>query len=105
MIKYTKAIIIFIFINILLIFSMIFIANKSRELEKDNSYLSIKIEEIKENIKINKIELITHKNNSYLEKLYSLYFNKSDDPIIPNILSLNQLSKKNKNIELVKTNH
>ena len=92
-------------INILLIFLMIFIANKSRELEKDNSNLRIKILEINENIKINEIELITHKNNSYLEKLYSLYFYKSDDPIIPNILSLDQLSKKNKNIELVKTNH
>ena len=92
-------------INILLIFLMIFIANKSRELEKDNSSLRIKILDINENIKINQIELITHKNSSYLEKLYSLYFYKSDDPIIPNILSLDQLSKKNKNIELVKTNH
>ena len=92
-------------INILLIFLMIFIANKSRELEKDNSSLRIKILDISENVKINQIELITHKNSSYLEKLYSLYFYKSDDDIIPNILSLNQLSKKNKNIELVKTNH
>ena len=92
-------------INILLIFLMIFIANKSRELEKDNSSLRIKILEINENIKINEIELITHNNNSYLEKLYSLYFYKSDNSIIPNILSLDQLSKKNKNIELVKTNH
>ena len=84
---------------------MIFIANKSRELENDNSSLRIKILDISENVKINQIELITHKNSSYLEKLYSLYFYKSDDDIIPNILSLNQLSKKNKNIELVKTNH
>ena len=84
---------------------MIFIANNSRELEKDNSYLSIKIEEIKKNIKINKIELITHKNNSYLEKLYSLYFNKPDHALISNIFLLNQLSTKNENIELVKTNH
>ena len=84
---------------------MIFIANKSRELEKDNSDLRIKILEINENIKINKIELITHKNNSYLNKLYSLYFNKSNEKIIPNVLSLSQLSKKNENIELVKTNH
>ena len=92
-------------INILLIFLMIFIANKSRELEKDNSSLRIKILDISENIKINQIELITHNNSSYLEKLYSLYFNKPDHAFIPNILLLNQLSTKNENIELVKTNH
>ena len=82
---------------------MIFIANKSREIEKNNIYLKIEIFRIKENIKINKIELITHQNNSYLEKLYSLYFQDSDKYKIPNIVSINQVFKKDQNVKLVNT--
>ena len=84
---------------------MIFIANKSRELEKDNSDLRIKILEINENIKINKIELITHKNSSYLKKLYSLYFSESKNSYVPNIVSIEQLITKDKNIKLVNSNN
>ena len=64
--KYTKLIVAFIFLNLLLVFSMIFIANKTREIEKSNINLKNEILKINENIKINKIELVTHQNNSYL---------------------------------------
>ena len=70
--KYTKLIIVFLFINLLLVFSMIFIANNTREIEKKNNNLKIRISNIADNLKINKIELATYKNNSYLKELYSL---------------------------------
>ena len=53
---------------------MIFIANNTREIEKNNLNLKIKISKISENLKINKIELAAHQNTSYLKTLYELYF-------------------------------
>ena len=42
---------------------MIFIANNTRVIEKNNDNLKMKISKISENLKINKIELATHKNS------------------------------------------
>ena len=84
---------------------MIFVANKTREIEKKNNNLKIEISQISENIKINKIELITHKNSSYLKKLYSLYFSESKNSYVPNIVSIEQLITKDKNIKLVNSNN
>ena len=103
--KYSKLIVGFMGINILLVFLMIFIANKTRELEKNNNDLKIDISQMNENVKINKIELITHKNSSYLKTLYSLYFSESKINNIPNIISFEQLSVQDKNLKLVNTNN
>ena len=82
---------------------MIFIANNTREIEKNNNNLKIEISKTKENLKINRIELITHQNSSYLKKLYNLYNLKSNDKYTPNIVSIEQISKKNQNLKLVNT--
>ena len=55
---------------------MIFIANNTREIEKNNLNLKMKISKISENLKINKIELATHQNSSYLKTLYDCIFMK-----------------------------
>ena len=102
--KYTKLISAFLFLNLLLVFSMIFIANKTREIEKNNNNLKKNISLITEDIKINKIELITHQNSSYLKKIHSLYFKKEDNKKDPNVISINQFLLQNKNIKLVKSN-
>ena len=101
--KYTKSILAFLFLNLLLVFSMIFIANKTREIEKSNINLKNEILKINENIKINKIELVTHQNNSYLRKLYSLYFSDSKKNNLSKIVSIKQISDNESNIKLVKT--
>ena len=64
--KYTKSIIFFLILNLILVFTMIFIANNTREIEKNNVYLKMKISKISENLKINKIELATHQNLSLI---------------------------------------
>ena len=84
---------------------MIFVANKTRDLEKKNNFLLKEIVNSNEKIKINKIELITHKNSSYLKKLYSLYFPESKNSYVPNIVSIEQLITKDKNIKLVNSNN
>ena len=89
------------FLNLLLALSMIFIANKTREIEKNNNDLISSILLINENIKINKVEFVTHQNNSYLKKLYSLYFADNKKNNLPKVYSLKQLSNNEDNIKLV----
>ena len=103
--KYTKSIVAFLLLNLILAFSMIFIANKTREEEKKNNNLQIGILKINEEIKINEIELIAHKNISYLKKLHNLYFSDYIENDLPNIITINQLLKKDQNIKLVKTDN
>ena len=103
--KYTKLIISFLFLNLILVFSMIFVANKTREIEKNNNNLNKEISKISENIKINKIELITHYNSSYLNKLYNLYFSDSKKNNIPDIISIEQLIKEDTDIKLINSDN
>ena len=79
---------------------MIFIANNTREVEKDNQNLKIKLTKISENLKINKIELATHQNSSYLKLLYELYFYESQNDNVPLIVKIEELSNQDKNIKL-----
>ena len=92
-------------LNFLLIFFMIFIANKTREIEKNNNNYQSQISKINEKLKINNIELITHQNSSYLTKLHTLYFHGLKKSNIPNLISFDQLSNETKNIKLVNINN
>ncbi len=80
---------------------MIFIANNTREIEKNNHNLKMKISKISENLKINKIELATHQNSSYLKTLHGLYFYETQNKNLPRIVKMEELSNQNKNIKLV----
>lgn len=84
---------------------MIFIANNTREIEKNNVYLNMKISKISENLKINKIELATYQNSSYLKTLYELYFYESQNNNVPLIVKLKELSNQDNNIKLVSSNN
>jgi len=84
---------------------MIFIANNTREIEKNNLNLKIKISKISENLKINKIELATHQNSSYLKSMYELYFGGSQNDNVPLIVKMKELSNQDKNIKLVSSNN
>ena len=84
---------------------MIFIANNTREIEKNNHNLKIKISKISENLKINKIELAAHQNSSYLKTLYELYFYESQNDNVPLIVKIEELSIQDKNIKLVSSNN
>ncbi len=84
---------------------MIFIANHTREIEKNNQKLKVKISKISENLKINKIELATHQNSSYLKTMYELYFDESQNDNVPLIVKMEELSNQDKNIKLVSSNN
>ena len=80
---------------------MIFIANNTREIEKNNHNLKMKISKISENLKINKIELAAHQNSSYLKTLYELYFYETQNNNVPFIVKIEEISNQEKNIKLV----
>ena len=84
---------------------MIFIAKNTREIEKNNVYLKMKISKISENLKINKIELATHQNSSYLKTLYELYFDESQNDNVPLIVKMEELLNQDKNIKLASSNN
>ena len=84
---------------------MIFIANNTREIEKNNLNLKMKISKISEKLKINKIELAAHKNSSYLKILYELYYYETKNNNIPFIVKIKELSNQDKNIKLVSSNN
>ena len=84
---------------------MIVIANNTREIEKNNQNLKMKISKISENLKINKIELAAHQSSSYLKTLYELYFNETKNNNIPLIVKIKELSDHDKNIKLVSSNN
>ena len=84
---------------------MIFIANNTREIEKNNYNLNMKITKISENLKINKIELTAHQNSSYLKTLYALYFYETQNNNVPLIVKIEELSNQDKNIRLVSSNN
>ena len=103
--KYTKSITFFLILNFFLIFAMIFIANNTREIEKENHNLKIKISKTLENLKINKIEFAAHKNSSYLKNLYELYFHDVQKNNVPFIVKIEEFSNQDKKIKLVSSNN
>ncbi len=84
---------------------MIFIANNTREIEKNNQNLKMKISKISENLKINKIELAAHQNSSYLKTLYDLYFYNTQINNVPLIVKIEEISNQDINIKLVSSNN
>ena len=84
---------------------MIFIANNTREIEKNNVYLKMKISKISENLKINKIELATHQNSSYLKTLWEMYFYEMQNNNVPLIVKIEEISNQDINIKLVSSNN
>ena len=80
---------------------MIFIANNTREIEKNNLNLKMNISKISENLKINKIELAAHQNSSYLKTLHGLYFYETQNNNLPLIVKMEELSNQDNNLSLI----
>jgi len=89
-------------LNLCIAFSMVYVGNKTREIEKENNNLLFQISKVNKDIHINNIELTFHKNINYLNKLYSIYFYKIKPDTNINIISLEELSNENQYKKLVK---
>ena len=101
--KYSKSIIIIMFINIIIAFFVIFLGHQTRRLEIVNNETMNKIYSVNQEIKINQMEFALHNDNQYLKKLYSIYQGNIDRKMPVTIIKLSELSSF-KNQEIYKVN-
>ena len=100
--KYSKYIVFFLLINLVLVFSAIFLGNLTRKLEINNSLVDNNILKEKEQLKVNKIEYSFYNNPNYLKKLHDIYFSYEEEDLQNKILDLSNISNlKNNKIILV----
>ena len=71
--KYYSTIATLIFFNLIAVFFLMYFSNISKQVGKDNEKLSKEIQLVKENLRINELEFITHNNYSYLLRLQKIY--------------------------------
>ena len=94
--RYSKQIVFFLLINLVIVFLSIFAGNLTRKLELTNNSIKLNIEKKEEQLKINKIEFSFYNNSDYLKKLYDIYFAYEEDQIEKKIVSLSDFSDKKK---------
>ena len=100
--KYSKQIVFFLFINLVIVFLSIFIANITRKLELVNNRINIDITKLNEQLSINKIEFTYYNNPNYLKKLHSLYFSYEEKNLEKKIVFLSDIPNiDNKSVTLV----
>ena len=96
--KYSKHIVFFLLINLVIVFLAIFLGNLTRKLEINNDLVEKNIQKEKEQLKVNKIEFSFYNNLDYLKKLHNIYFTFEEDHPEKKIVSLSDIadSKKEK---------
>ena len=95
--KYLSTILTLIFLNSILIFSLIFFGKKSELIYKENSKISFQIKEYSEQLKINEVEYNFLNQYSNLIKLQKIYMDFENEINNNNRITLNDF--KNKNVE------
>ena len=100
--KYSKHIVFFLLINLVIVFLAIFLANSTRKLEISNNLIEQNIQIQKEQLKVNKIEYSFYNNPNYLKKLHKIYFAYEEEDLENKIINLSNISNlKNNKIILV----
>ena len=100
--KYSRHIVFFLFINLLIVFVSIFFGNYTRKLENTNNTIKKEILKSQEQLKINKIEYSFYNNPNYLKKLHEIYFSYHEEDLEKKIVNLSDIKNiKNNKIVLV----
>ena len=92
--KYSKAILPFFVLSIFIIILLLYFANITRKIEKENYVLKNQINNIQEQININEIEFSIFNSYEYLLKMQSIYFEKNDNVSFNNRISFNDFKDK-----------
>ncbi len=90
--KYAKHIVFFLFINLVIVFTTIFLGNLTRKLELSNNKKQENIQKLEEQLKVNKIEYSFHNNADYLKKLYGIYFSHEEISLEKKIVNIKNIS-------------
>ena len=72
--KYLTTIITLIALNIFAVISLLYFGDISREIEKKNKQLIVRISEFQEQLEVNEVEFNLYNNYSYLKQLQNIYF-------------------------------
>ena len=72
--KYLTTIITLITLNIFAVISLLYFGDISREIEKKNKQLIVRISEFQEQLEVNEVEFNLYNNYSYLKQLQNIYF-------------------------------
>ena len=100
--KYAKHIVFFLLINLIIVFLTIFLGNLTRKLELSNNSKNEKIEQLEEQLKINKIEYSYYNNAHYLKTLHGIYFSYEETALENKIVDIKSISNfKNNEIVLI----
>ena len=95
--KYSKHIVFFLLINLVIVFLAIFLGNLTRKLEINNNLVEKNIQKEKEQLKVNKIEYYFYNNPNYLKKLHNIYFSYEEEDLENKIVNLSNISNLKKN--------
>ena len=72
--KYLTTIITLIALNIFAVINLLYFGDISREIEKKNKKLIVRISEFQEQLEVNEVEFNLYNNYSYLKQLQNIYF-------------------------------
>ena len=95
--KYSSAILTFLTLSTIVIILLLYFANITRKIEKENFTLNNQINIIKDQLNINEIEYNIYNNYEYLVKMKKLYFDNNININYDNRISFNDLESKNLN--------
>ena len=93
--KYYSAIIFLFISSIFLMLLLLYFANITRNIEKENFVLLNKITKLEDQININEIEFSYYNSYEYLIKMHKIYFDIPEEKNLNNRISFHGLKKQN----------
>ena len=93
--KYYSAIIFLFISSIFLMLLLLYFANITRNIEKENFVLLSKIKKLEDQININEIEFSYYNSYEYLIKMHKIYFEVPDEQNLNNRISFHNFKKQN----------
>ena len=93
--RYYSAIIFLFVSSIFSVLLLLYFANITRNIEKENFVLLSKIKKLEDQININEIEFSYYNSYEYLIKMHKIYFEITDEKNLNNRISFHNFKKQN----------
>ena len=93
--RYYSAIIFLFVSSIFSVLLLLYFANITRNIEKENFVLLSKIKKLEDQININEIEFSYYNSYEYLTKMHKIYFEISEENNFNNRISFHDFKKQN----------
>ena len=93
--RYYSAIIFLFISSIFSVFLLLYFANITRNIEKENFVLLSKIKKLEDQININEIEFSYYNSYEYLIKMHKIYFEIPEENNLNNRISFHGFKKQN----------